>query len=254
MRIEESYNPTHKLASTSYKVRMLFILPALILALINHSLIFDIGLISLFFFLTLYICKTRPSDLLLLYKIPFLFTILGAFTLALSFAENDVFFSFLGLNIGFQHAQLILALEVVCKSFAIISIVFFGLLTHTISEISGIMHRIRIPKLFIELFVLTYKFILNLIDAANNMRTAQNCRLAYASGNNKIKAFSLLLFAVFNKAMRQSIEIDKSMEARCGTSFVFVSPKTAAKKVDYIFPLMLTITLLVFFLKLNVYA
>ena len=63
------------------------------------------------------------------------------------------------------------------RSISIISIVFGILLTHSISDISLLMKKAGIPVLFVEIFVLTYKFVNNLIVLSKMLYTAQKCRL-----------------------------------------------------------------------------
>ncbi|MGM0567553.1 MAG: CbiQ family ECF transporter T component [Bacteroidota bacterium] len=121
---------------------------------------------------------------------------------------------------------------------------YFYLLTHTISEISEAMYKSKFPNLLVELFGLSYKFIHNLWSIGKTMLIAQNCRLAYSNRQNRIYAFSLLLSAVFRKALIQTSQLEIAINSRLGDGhFYFVNPKRGFYKTQIMAPLLLSVFL-----------
>jgi energy-coupling factor transporter transmembrane protein EcfT len=160
-----------------------------------------------------------------LYAYPVLFLFIGCLTIAVSFRENMDYPLFSNPHVGFSKSDLALAINIFFRSMAVLSIVLFGILTFSISEIATLMHSIRVPGLFIELFILTYKFIFNLASATKNMYTAQKLRLAYQKPGD-VRSFSMLMAATFRRAFDQSTNLSIAIDTRLGTgSFHFVSQR-----------------------------
>jgi len=255
MIIQELYRHDHTLSTVSHIVWAAYVVPAFVLALLSQSLIFHGMLIILYTLLIIRLARITILQLFRLYKIPLLFILIGCLTVALSFHSSEPVFSVGGLSIGFAKGRLVAALEILFRSLAVISIVYFGLLTRTISEIAEIMHACYVPKILIELFVLTYKFIFNLVDTITRMIVAQKSRLAYTGYGGGFQALTWLLSAMFRRSVEKSMQLEMVTKARMGSGdFLFVGRRKSFEKGQLVAPLLLSTGLLCGFLLLNIYG
>ena len=255
MILQDIYHYDHKLNALPHSVWALYVVPAFVLALLSHSLVFNGILIVLYIVLSIKLARARAIQLFRLYKIPLLFIFMGSLTVAVSFQSSDSLFSVKGLSIGFGKENLMLAVETLFRSLAVISIVFFALLTRTISEIAEIMHACYVPNIIIELFILTYKFISNLGDIITRMIIAQKSRLAYTRRGNKFHSLTNLFSAVFRRSVAKSMQLDMVMQARMGSgNFYFVSRRKLLKNRQVLEPLLLSSGLLMCFIIFQIYG
>ena len=237
MVLQEVYNHRHKLVGIPLIIRSLYVFPAFALTLFSNSAAINITTILIYLFITQLITKISFKKILKLYTYPLLFIILGCLTIAFSFNSSTPIFPGSQLNFGFEGEDIRLATQILLRSIAIVCIVFFWLLTHTISEISEAMRFLRLPNLFIEIFGLTYKFIFNLSTVSKIMYTAQLSRQGYINRRNKVYAFTMLSSAVFRKAMQQSHHLAIAADVRLGNGcFYFLRKKNRFKLRQLIVP------------------
>ncbi len=246
MLIEDVYNYNHKLAKTPVVLKSLYVLPAFILSIISTNLFFHIGIFSLFLIATIYVTQQPIFQLLKLFLIPSTFIGIGCLTLLLSVNFEGNWSTFMYLN----KETLPVALAIFFRSYAIISMVYFWLLTNTISEIATLMYACKIPSLFVELFVLIYKFIYMLMYTTKSMLIAQKCRMGYASTRkNSINAFAYIFGVVFKQAMMQTSQIEIAMDARLGNNeYLFVKPKVNFNIKKITIPLAVNIAIVAAFI------
>lgn len=85
------------------------------------------------------------------------------------------------LTIGLNRSELPLVLLVFSRSLGALCTLLFFALTTPLSEIAGLLRRLGLPRLFVELMVIAYRQIFILLDTFNQIRTAQEARLGYRS-------------------------------------------------------------------------
>ncbi len=244
------YNYNHKLHQVPLVVRSLYIWPALLLVVLSHSLLFFLFNTLTFISLSLFISRVRIINIIKFYQTPSLFILLGCITIAINIdfrqdvTQNTFPYFILG-NIEW-------ALFIFFRGFAILSIIIFGMLTHSISEISRVMESIKIPTLFIELFTLTYKFIFNLNSIASNMHTAQKLRLAYIQPGTKYKAFSMLALGVFRRSIQKTEQLHIALDARLGSQAIkFIGQEYRYKAKQLVLPFVVILILFISYLILQ---
>ncbi|PCH77830.1 MAG: hypothetical protein COB98_02330 [Flavobacteriaceae bacterium] len=238
MLIESVYNYKHRLVDAHFLVKIVYVLPAFVLVLISENTAFHGFAFCLIFIACKYIAKVPIFHLLKLFSVPFLFIFIGCFTLLFSFDKIH--------GIGILDDSYFLGIAIFTKSMALISVMYFFLLTHTISEISKYMYACKVPSLFIELFVLTYKFIYLLSDTAKSMQIAQKCRMGDQQGYlNTVRNYGLLFSMVFRHAMLQTEQLEIAMSARLGSNnFVFVQEKHAYSFMNLLAPILFVLLLI----------
>ncbi|WP_111708540.1 energy-coupling factor transporter transmembrane component T family protein [Lutibacter citreus] len=246
MLIEDLYNYNHKLSKTPVVIKSLYVLPAFILSIISTNLFFHSSIIIIFLIAIIYVTQQPILKLLKLFLIPSAFIFLGCLTLLISINFKGNWSTF----IYFNKETLPVATTILFRSYAIVSVVYFWLLTHTISEIAEIMYACKIPRLFVELFVLIYKFIHMLMHTTKTMLIAQKCRMGYSSiRKNSINSFVNLFGAVFKQSMQQTSQIEIAMDSRLGNNeYLFVKPKVDFNLKKIIIPLAVNIIIISVFI------
>ncbi|WP_163717585.1 energy-coupling factor transporter transmembrane component T family protein [Mangrovibacterium lignilyticum] len=223
MWITEIYKHNHRLQQLSPAVRALYWAPAMVLALVSSSVYFNWAMFALVNICLLEISRVGMSNLTRLYRIPVAFILIGCFVIVLEIPAQKAFITIAQLPIGLSTDGLQLASLLLSRSLALISILYFILLTNTISEIAELMRKCRIPALFIDLFVITFKFIENLRHTSFEMYRAQKCRLGYSGNGKRIPLFAGLMAAVFHQSMQNAKLLETAMQARCaGENYCFL--------------------------------
>ncbi|WP_159517251.1 cobalt ECF transporter T component CbiQ [Sunxiuqinia indica] len=223
MWITEIYKHDHRLSKLSPTIRALYWAPAMVLTLVSGSVYFNFTMFLVINLFLLYVSRIRLSNLARLYRIPIVFILVGCMAIVLEIPATKAFVSLGKLSIGFSAHGIQLATLLVSRSLALISIMYFMLLTNTISEIAELMRKFRIPALLIDLFVITFKFIENLRNTGFEMHRAQKCRLGYSQKMKRIPLFAGLMAAVFHQSMQNARQLETAMQARCaGENYCFL--------------------------------
>ncbi|MAF32660.1 MAG: cobalt ECF transporter T component CbiQ [Desulfobacterales bacterium] len=81
-------------------------------------------------------------------------------------------------------------------------------------EIFHTLHWCHMPKVWVEIAMLVYRYIFVLLDEATDMAAAQRVRLGYSSFRNSMSSTSGLIGAVIVRSMEQSFRTHEAMIAR----------------------------------------
>ncbi len=86
----------------------------------------------------------------------------------------------------------------------------------TLSFAEGITlaRRLHLPEVFIELMLLSYRYLFGVKKCANEVLLAQRQRLGYSGFRNSLQSFAGMLSAVFIKSMRLSLQNYQAMQVR----------------------------------------
>lgn len=95
-----------------------------------------------------------------------------------------------------------------------ISVFTFLLFTTTLTEVLQVLSWFRVSKLFLEILLLTYRFIFLLFDEIQIAFIAQKNRLGYTTFKNALNSLKLLGITTILRIYQHSEEILQSMEQR----------------------------------------
>lgn len=182
-------------------VKIIFTIISLIILLsINKKEIFIFNII-VFNLILLFGIKVTFKELVKLYKIPLFFILTTMLTLL--FIKSEI-------------------LNFLLRSFGGISIVYALICSTPIIDLDYAFYKLKMPKIFRELFLLIYKYIFIFSDLKEKLINTQSSRLGYVKYKNSIKSFSMLVVAIFQKIEYYGINATKALESRNGTEFLFV--------------------------------
>lgn len=107
------------------------------------------------------------------------------------------------------------AFQIFVTAMAAVSCLYFLSCNTPMTEILGVLKKIRVPKLFLELMLLIYRFIFVLLDTAHAISVSQKSRLGNLTWRTSMKSFAALVSALFIRAVRRSGALYDAMESRC---------------------------------------
>jgi len=157
------------------------------------------------------------SRYLRLLLLPAGFLLVGVTGLALSLGGGELpLFTLPGTEVSvfFSQAGARQALLALCRSLAAVAALYFLVLTTPLTEIIGLLRRLRLPALLLELMVLAYRQIHVLLEVAGQIRVAQAARLGDAGLVSRWRSLSGLGAGLFLKAHRRSIQLHRALVCR----------------------------------------
>lgn len=151
--------------------------------------------------------------------VPIVFLMMGEMTLILSITNKPedylYYWRFRSFLIGINVQDLNNVLLLFLKSLGTVSCLYFLALTTPMVEIIAVLRKLKVPKLFIELMSLVYRFIFILLESAAAIYTAQSSRLGYVNSKSSFRSLSQLIYAIFIRSIHRSQMLATALEARC---------------------------------------
>ncbi len=145
------------------------------------------------------------------------FLLAGVAGLLLSLSGGDILLGTLpatGLAVYFSYAGLAQAVLVMTRALAAVAALYFLALTTPMTEIIGLLRRLRVPALLLELMVLAYRQIFIFLQIAREMRLAQASRLGYATTGNSFRSLGVLGANLYLRAHQRSQQLHRSLVSR----------------------------------------
>lgn len=136
-----------------------------------------------------------PRAYLRLLLVPAGFLLAGVAGLAFSCSGGDLHIGTLpGLQLpvftsgaGLHRAALVLA-----RSGGAVASLYLLALTTPLTEIVGLLRRLKVPQLLLELMVLAYRQLFACLEMARAISVAQQARLGHATAGNRLRSLAAL--------------------------------------------------------------
>ncbi len=125
---------------------------------------------------------------------------------AISVGQYYVTSSWMGLKKGGQ---------MILTALASVSSLYVLSFNTPVTEILDVLKRLHFPTVFIELMLLTYRFIFILMEGASAIMTAQKARLGNRNLKTSIQSFGQMASVIFVRSLKQSDALYNAMESRC---------------------------------------
>ena len=148
---------------------------------------------------------------------PLTFAILSAFVILL--ITGGVYTAFWislgGYNFSVTTEALHLASLVLARTLGGMCGLFFIAFSTPVVELFSVMRSLHLPREFIDLSMLIYRFIFILLGEAIAIRNAQLMRHGYSGFRNSLRSFSLLSSMLFIRAWDRGDGLLTAMDSRC---------------------------------------
>jgi cobalt/nickel transport system permease protein len=149
--------------------------------------------------------------------VPAGFLLAGVVSLAMSLGGGDILLVTLpvfDLPLGLSHAGLHQAGLVLARSLGAVTCLYLLALTTPLTEIVGLLRRLGVPRLLLELMVLAYRQIFTLAHVAREMTEAQQSRLGYATAGNSLRSLAALTANLTLRTHQRSRQLHRALVAR----------------------------------------
>ena len=195
MLLIDQFAYTNGLRHIKAGYKFIFCLAMLVLALGLDNIYVNLGIFILIIFLELAFAKFKVRNVLSFIKVPIIFIFLGTVFLILGFSTENNFVYYVkifGVYFGVIKGQEMLFLNVFMRSLAATSSVIFLSVTTPMVDIIKVFKILHLPNIFIELFMLIYRFIFIIIEEA---QTNINClEIKFGFINTKTSFKSIKIF------------------------------------------------------------
>ena len=205
-----------------------FSLAALLICVLADSVLVGLFTLAALAALNVALGGQRFRDLLHFLKVPLVFLVIGCLTIALrpiGAAEALWAAELFGRwRWGITAANLRLGLQVFCKAMGAVSAMYFLSLNTPMTDLTMALERLHVPKLFVELAELIYRFIFLLAGEAARIRIAQDSRLGYQGFRRSVSSMGALLSSVFIRSLRRGDRVFSALESRGYTGALTTLP------------------------------
>ena len=173
--------------------KVFFALAVLILVIAVDSLYVSLFVLITMAFLTIVRGRIPVHQYISTLTIPIVFVLVGSLTIALSFARQPL--GQYNLHLGFFYiytndADLLRMFNLMAKAMAAVSALFMMTLSTPSGEIISVMRKVHMPKLFVELMNMIYRYIFVIMETNRKMHDSAESRLGYVDYRTSVKSFT----------------------------------------------------------------
>lgn len=144
----------------------------------------------------------------------FVITAVLGILLVTNAGSETVLWKWSGVSLYITEASLNTSILTISRAYGSLGLVYLIAFHTTIWELGQYMLHMRLPKTFVELFVLCYRFIFILLEEGYEMVHAQDLRLGYSSVKISMKSLSLLISQLFIRTLMRVRYMEDSLEMR----------------------------------------
>lgn len=218
MLLIDRYAYTNRLKDVNPMIKFIFCTIILIFTLMNKRIyVFLLQLIFLCFF-TLYTVRIPFKNYLKLLAIPLTFIIISIITVIFSIGTNkDLFFTYIKLKnyyIGITYIGISQGIMLFFKAICSVEVTYLLALTIPMDQLITVFKILRLPKVFIEITVLMYRFIFIFLEELKELYVAQNLKFGYKNIKVSYKSTALLIRILFIRVIKRYEELNISLETK----------------------------------------
>lgn len=206
MLLTDKYAYVSKLAKKDPLAKVIFTFAVLFLCLILNNVFISIFILIFFAGFTI---LSNPAVSFFKYikfmLIPFSFLIMGIIPVLITFVKDDSIIVLIDrFNIGITYNSLDTSINLFFRALSAVSVTYFLALSTPMVSFFESLYKLKLPKLFITLMELIYRYIFILIDEAQAMYKAQKLRLGYNSFKSSLYCVSSLAAMLFIRAYKRA--------------------------------------------------
>lgn len=209
---------TNKLSKTNPTFKVVVSLVMLLSVFFIHEPLYMAGVFAVMVFTTIVIAKIPGKVLLHTLIFDSVFIIPGALALLFTISQGGenylASFHFFNFVIGITSENVNTALMVFCRAMSGVSCMLFLIYTTSVMQIAGVMKKAHISNTFLEIFILTYRFIFDYWDKIKLMVIAQELRFGYSSLKVTLKSLGMIISNLFIMAMESYEEMTRVLELK----------------------------------------
>ncbi|MDI6630848.1 MAG: cobalt ECF transporter T component CbiQ [Thermoanaerobacteraceae bacterium] len=130
-----------------------------------------------------------------------------------------------GMRVGVTETGLVLALKLGLRSLAAVSCLYFLALTTPLPAVLGVLRRVGVPALALEIAALTYRYLFVLVRVARGIYFSQTARGGYGSARGVLRSLGLLTGQLFLITHQRAQVLYTALLARGYQDMLLVPPQ-----------------------------
>jgi cobalt/nickel transport system permease protein len=230
------------------RTKIAFTLVALVLNLLSPSIYTPLA-IAVFCLVSLLAIKIPPRLLLLRLVMPLVMAVVVLITQIFFYGTTPLFtLPFLGFNLVGYEEGLARGFLIMCRVIGGVSLILFLGMSTPAHKLLMAARWFRLPKVFIELALLIYRYIFVLIEEAIAIKDAQRVRLGYRDWQHGMRSVGTLGGILVLRAYDRAERVFEAMVARGYTGAMAVSYTEHFGRKDFIAAIGLSTVLAIIYL------
>lgn len=149
---------------------------------------------------------------------PLAFLGIGALTLALSLQWPEAGKSF---ALRLDSSQLPRVAVLTGRSLSCLAALLFLSLTTPMTDLIGLLRRLRAPTVILDLMTVAYRSIFVFLEAVHDIKTAQTARLGYATTANALRSLGDMIALLILQMWRRFQTLEHAAQARANDGPLF---------------------------------
>lgn len=224
MLIIDRFAYTNKFTNLSPYIKTATSLILIILSIINSNGYILFTMITGIILATIVGAKIPKKSYARMITAPAIYLLISIFTVIFTFGFSDTVnatsfvylkqFKFLNFYVGLAEGSVKNGLMLGLRSLNGIASMYFLILTTPCNQQIKVMKKVRLPAVFIELYVLTYRFIAVFFEEVFLIYTAQKMRFGYNSYKNSMNSLAILIKILFGRIMSRSKDMELILEIK----------------------------------------
>jgi len=241
---------TNRLRHTNPKLKVLFALSMLLIALFSKSIVVPLIIAFIMITLTIFVAKVPLKIYLLLLATPLGFGILTVILMGYIYVGGNELFTIeiFNFKISIYSHGINLGLLVFSRMLGCVASTLFLALTTPITELFYILKELKIPSAILDIAMMMYRYIFLLLDEMIRIMNAQNTRLGYRNLKTTYKSLGTLAAILFIRAWERGEKSFIIMSSRGYNGDLKLINKIESPPVKY---LLLIIILDIFLIILS---
>ena len=224
MLIIDRFAYTNRLSNSSSYLKVAVSLALIILSITISNIYILCAMIAGTIFTTISGAGIPKKSYAKMILAPIVYLLISIFTVIFTFGFSDTVhsgnfiylkqFQFLNFYIGLAEGSVINGFTLGLRSLSSIASMYFLILTTPCSQQIKVMKKAKLPVVFIELYVLTYRFIAIFFEEAILIHTAQKMRFGYNNYKNSMNSLAVLIKILFVRIMIRFKDMESILEIK----------------------------------------
>ena len=215
---------TNKFAESNPYMKVLFSIILIFISIVNSNMWLFLTIIVIVLMVTLFGAKIPAKTYMKMLIAPIIYLSISILTIILSFGFYEIndsskfiylkTFDFMNFYIGVTKGSLENGGIISLRAVSAIMGMYFLILTTPCNQQIKVMKKIKLPSVFIEIYVLTYRFIAIFFEETSQIHLAQKMRFGYNNYKNSMNSLAILIKTLFVRIMRRYTDMEQILELK----------------------------------------
>ncbi len=218
MLIIDKYAYTNALRDMNPNKKVLISVFFLIVSMIIQNVYVLASIIVLMSLVIVFVAKIEFKKYLKLLSIPSGFLFLSILVTLINITSNKESLlhsvNIFNMYVGVSEMSISVSIHILFRSMSCLTCVYFCMLTTPFNQLIYIMKKLHIPDTFVELAMLTYRFIFIFLEEFLEIYKSQELRFGYINIKNSYRSLGLLANLLYNRLIKRYEDMCISLDMK----------------------------------------